>query len=53
MFYHHNDRLEKPFTLFIKNSIGQLVEKGIERSDIQAFIDLNSENVISGSNGYL
>ncbi len=45
MVYHHTDRFEKPFAVFLENSHGELIEKEITKNDIKTFIDINKENL--------
>jgi ABC-type dipeptide/oligopeptide/nickel transport system ATPase subunit len=45
MLYHHSDRFDKPFTTFIENKNGQLVEKTIDKNEVQTFVEINSQNV--------
>ncbi len=45
MIYHHSDRFERPFAVFLENSHGALIEKEITKEDIKTFIDINKENI--------
>jgi len=45
MLYHHSDRFDKPFTSFLENKNGLLVEKIIDKSEVQTFVEINSLNV--------
>jgi energy-coupling factor transporter ATP-binding protein EcfA2 len=45
MTYHHPDRFSKPFSSFLENVHGILVEKEIQKSDIKTFSEINCENL--------
>lgn len=45
MLYHHSDRFDKPFTSFLENKNGLLIEKIIDKSEVQTFVEINSRNV--------
>jgi len=45
MVYHHTDRFEKPFAVFLENLHGKLIEKEIKKQDIKTFIDISKENI--------
>lgn len=42
---HHSDRFDKPYASFIENRLGLLKEIEIEKSDIQTFMDINTQNI--------
>lgn len=50
MVYHHSDRFEKPFASFLENNYGVLIEKEINKIDIQTFIEINETNISTGGN---
>lgn len=45
ILYHHNDRFEKPFASFIENTNGQLIEKIIDKNEVQTFVEINNKNI--------
>jgi ABC-type multidrug transport system ATPase subunit len=45
MVYHHSDRFEKPYTCFIENNHGNLLEKEIIRDEIKSFVEICDENI--------
>ena len=45
MVYHHTDKFEKLYAVFLDNAHGALTEKEITRGDIKTFIDINKENI--------
>jgi len=45
MIHHHRDRFEIPTASFLENNHGDLVEKDIQRADIQTFIEINESNI--------
>ena len=45
MVYHHTDRFDKPYAVFLENSNGQLIEKEITKNNIKTFIEINKENL--------
>lgn len=45
MIHHHRDRFKIPTAAFLENNSGELIEKLIERSDIQTFIELIHNNI--------
>jgi len=49
MVYHHPDRFEKPFAVFLENSHGALIEKEITKENINTFIDINRENIANNA----
>lgn len=45
MIFHHSVRFDQPYASFIENRLGQLKEIEIEKSDIQTFMDINTQNI--------
>lgn len=45
MIHHHRNRFEIPTASFLENNHGVLVEKDIQRADIQTFIEINESNI--------
>ncbi|MFZ3382902.1 MAG: hypothetical protein WA144_03150 [Candidatus Methanoperedens sp.] len=45
MIHHHRDRFEKPTAAFLENNHGTLIEKEIQRADVQTFIEINESNI--------
>lgn len=45
MMHHHRDRFEIPNASFLENNHGNLVEKEIQRADIQTFVEINESNI--------
>jgi len=45
MIHHHRDRFEIPNATFLENNHGDLVEKEIQRSDVQTFVEINESNI--------
>lgn len=45
MIHHHRDRFEIPTAAFLENNHGTLIERVIERADVQTFIEINEFNV--------
>lgn len=50
MVYHHTDKFVKPFAAFLENKNGILIEKEINKSDVQTFIEINETNISNGKN---
>jgi ABC-type lipoprotein export system ATPase subunit len=50
MVFHHSNRFDPPYAVFLENVDGELTEKIVLRSDIKTFIDINNENIISRNN---
>lgn len=50
MIHHHRDRFDIPTAAFLENNHGTLIEKEIQRPDVQTFIEINEFNIrnISG-----
>jgi hypothetical protein len=40
----------KPFATFLENKYGNLIEKEINKTDIQTFIEINETNIANGKN---
>lgn len=49
MVYHHTDRFEKPFVVFLENLHGALIEKEIQKENIKPFVAINEENIASNT----
>ena len=45
MIHHHRNRFEIPTASFLENNHGVLVEKEIQRADVQTFIEINESNI--------
>ena len=45
MIHHHRDRFEIPTASFLENNHGDLVEKEIQRADVQTFVEINESNI--------
>lgn len=45
MIFHHSVRFDQPYASFIENRLGQLKEIEIAKSDIQTFMDINTQNI--------
>lgn len=45
MIHHHRNRFEIPTASFLENNHGDLVEKEIQRKDVQTFIEINESNI--------
>ncbi len=45
MLYHHTDKFIPPSTSFIENKNGQLLEKRIDKNEVQTFVQINTQNV--------
>ena len=45
MIHHHRDRFEIPNASFLENNHGSLIEKEIQRSDVQTFVEINESNI--------
>lgn len=47
MIHHHRDRFEIPSASFLENNHGDLIEKEIQRADVQTFAEINEANIKS------
>jgi len=47
MTHHHRNRFEIPTATFLENNHGNLIEKEIQRADIQTFVEINETNIKS------
>ncbi|UXZ23048.1 AAA family ATPase [Pseudomonas sp. YeP6b] len=45
LIHHHRNRFESLNAWFLENKQGQLIEKAIERRDIQTFVEINTSNL--------
>jgi len=45
MIHHHRNRFEIPTASFLENNHGDLVEKEIQRADVQTFVEINESNI--------
>ena len=45
MIHHHRDMFEIPTAAFLENNHGTLIEREIQRADVQTFIEINEFNI--------
>lgn len=45
MIFHHGVRFDQPSAYFVENRLGQLNEIEVSKSDIQTFMDINTQNI--------
>ena len=50
MIFHHGVRFDQPSSSFIENRQGQLNEIEVSKSDIQTFMDINTQNIQASEN---
>lgn len=50
MIFHHGVRFDQPSASFIENRQGQLNEIEVSKSDIQTFMDINTQNIQASEN---
>ena len=50
MIFHHGVRFDQPSAYFVENRQGQLNEVEVKKSDIQTFIDINTQNIQASDN---
>ncbi|MGH1472103.1 MAG: AAA family ATPase [Cellvibrionaceae bacterium] len=50
MIFHHGVKFDQPSASFIENRLGQLNEIEVSKSDIQTFMDINTQNIQASDN---
>lgn len=45
MMHHHRDKFQIPTAAFLENNHGTLIEREIQRTDVQTFIEIDESNI--------